>query len=275
MDEIRLRSRSAAAAAVLSLTVGLSAAPSGPPAGPATANLPRTADGKPDLEGIWQVRNRTAAYDLENHDTGKGQPAGTSVVEGGAIPYQPWAAAKRAENFSKRQTADPLAQCYMPGVPRIMYMDFPFHIFQTRGQVAILFEWSQVYRLIYTNGSAPPAGIDFWMGDSRGNWEGDTLVVNVTNHNDKTWFDMAGNFHSDALRIVERYTLTDADTIRYEATIQDPKVFTRPWKISLELYRDKKPDRVLEYQCQAEAEEASGAFPREPRTWYPKPGEGK
>ena len=163
----------------------------------------------------------------------------------------------------------------MPGVPRIMYMDFPFHIFQTPTQVAILFEWSQVFRLIYTDGSAPPAGIDFWMGDSRGHWEDDTLVVNVTNHNDRTWFDMAGNFHSDVLRVVERYTMSDVDTIHYEATIEDPKVFTRPWKIALPLYREKALDRVLEYQCNAEAEELSGAFPREPRTWYHRPGDTK
>ncbi|HUK37255.1 MAG TPA: hypothetical protein VLV86_25240, partial [Vicinamibacterales bacterium] len=117
--------------------------------------------------------------------------------------------------------------------------------------------------------------IDFWMGDSRGHWEGDTLVVQVTNHNDKTWFDMTGNFHSDAMVLVERYTMTDADTIRYEATIQDPKVFTRAWRISLPLRRDKDLDRVLEYQCNAEAEEVNGAFPREARMWYRRPGEEK
>ena len=104
------------------------------------------------------------------------------------------------------------------------------------------FEWSQVYRLIYTNGSKPREGIDFWMGDSRGRWEGDTLVVDVTNHNDKTWFDMAGNFHSEAMQLVERYTMLDADTIQYEVTIEDPKVFTRPWKISMPLYRQKDMD---------------------------------
>ena len=109
------------------------------------------------------------------------------------------------------------------------------------------------------------------MGDSRGRWEGDTLVVQVTNHNDRTWFDMAGNFHSEALKLVERYTLLDADTLRYEVTIEDPKVFTRPWKISMPLHRHKDMDRLLEYQCQAEAEEANGAFEREPRTWYPEP----
>jgi len=236
--------------------------------GPAKT-LPRTADGKPNLQGIWQVRN-SAAADLQDHAARHGMPAGRSVVVGGEIPYQPWAAAKKQENYVKRATADPLAKCYMPGVPRIMYMDFPYHIFQTRDHVAITFEWSSIFRLIYTNGKPGPKGIDFWMGDSRGRWEGDTLVVDVTDHNDKTWFDMAGDFHSDALHVVERYTMQDADTIQYEATIEDSKVFTRPWKISVPLYRQKQMDRILEYQCQAEAEEASGDFERNPRTWYPK-----
>jgi hypothetical protein len=198
-------------------------------------------------------------------------PAGRSVVEGGEIPYQPWAAAKKAENFANRATADPLSHCYLPGVPRIMYMEWPFQIFQTPTHVAMTFEWTQVHRLIYTNGSKPADGIEFWMGDSRGRWDGDTLVVEVTNHNDRTWFDMAGNFHSEALKVVERYTLLDRDTLQYEATIEDPKVFTRPWKISMPMYRHKDMVRLLEYQCQAEKEEASGDFEREPRTWYPKP----
>src|SRR4051812_38605924 len=235
-------------------------------------SLPRTADGKPNLQGIWQVRNR-AAVDLQDHAARNGMPAGKSVVEGGAIPYQPSAAAKRLENFANRQTADPLSHCYLPGVPRIMYMEYPFQIFQTPQHIAMTFEWSQVYRLIYTNGKAGRTGVDFWMGDSRGHWEGDTLVVDVTNYNDKTWFVMAGDFHSDALKLTERYTLLDADTIQYEVTVQDPKVFTRPWKISMPLYRQKNMDRILEYQCQAEAEEANGAFERDPHTWYPKPGE--
>ena len=231
--------------------------------------IPRTADGKPNLQGIWQVHNR-ASYDLQDHAAKHGMPAGKGVVEGGEIPYQPWAAAKKQENFANRQTADPLSKCFMPGIPRIMYMEFPFHIFQTRDHIAVTFEWSQVFRLIYTNGKPGPVGIDFWMGDSRGRWEGDTLVVEVKDHNDKTWFDMAGNFHSEALRLVERYKLLDADTIQYEVTIEDPKVFTRPWKISMPLYRQKGMDRILEYQCQAEAEEAKGLFERDPRTWYPK-----
>ncbi|HLG60018.1 MAG TPA: hypothetical protein VI485_32055 [Vicinamibacterales bacterium] len=260
------RSAASIAACALALLVSTSSCARTPSA----PTLPRTADGKPDLQGIWQVRN-TAAYGLEDHVARDGMPAGRSVVEGGTIPYQPSAAAKRIENAANQKTADPLATCYMPGVPRIMYMDFPFQIFQTPEHIAITFEWSQVHRTIYTNGAAAPDGIDFWMGDSRGRWEGDTLVVDVRNHNDRTWFDTTGTFHSGALHVVERYTMSDADTIQYEATIEDPQVFTRPWKIAMPLYRHKNRDRILEYQCQAETEEANRAFEREPRTWYPGP----
>ena len=229
---------------------------------------PRTADGKPNLQGIWRVRN-SADVDLLDHPATNGGRAGRGVVEGGAIPYQPWAAKKKSENYAARATADPMAKCFMPGVPRVMYLDYPFHIFQTRDAVAITFEWSQLFRLIHTNGSKPVQGIDFWMGDSRGRWEGDTLVVAVTNHNDKPWFDRAGNFHSEQLKLEERFTLGDADTLRYEVTVEDPKVFTRPWKISMPFYRQKDMDRILEYQCQAEASEANGAFERDPKTWFP------
>ena len=231
-------------------------------------NIPRTPDGKPNLQGIWQVRNH-AADDLQDHAARDGRPAGKSVVEGSEIPYLPAAEAKKKENYANRKTEDPLSKCYLPGVPRIMYMEFPYQIFQTKDHVAITFEGSSVFRLIYANGKSGPKGIDFWMGDSRGHWEGDTLVVEVSDHNDKTWFDMAGNFHSDALHLTERYTMLDPDTIQYEVTIQDPKVFSRPWKISMPLYRQKDMNRILEYQCQAEAEEANGLFERDIRTWYP------
>jgi hypothetical protein len=265
----------AAGLTTLLLTVSCSQAPT-----PATSaqSFPRTADGRPDLQGIWQVRN-SAAADLEDHAARHGMRPGRSVVlteanaAGGAIPYQPSAAEQRRTNAASRDTLDPLAKCYMPGVPRIMYMPFPFQIFQTRDHVAMTFEWSQVFRLIYTNGSKAADGISFWMGDSRGRWEGDTLVVDVTNHDDRSWFDMAGNFHSDALRVVERFTMRDTDTIQYEATIADTKVFTRPWTISLPLQRVAGMDRVLEYQCNAEAEEANGAFERDSKTWYPGPGQ--
>ena len=233
--------------------------------------LPRTVDGKPDFKGIWQASS-TAAADLQDHAAAFNMLAGKSVVTGGAIPYQPWAAQKKAENFQNRQKADPLAQCYLPGIPRIMYMDFPFQIFQTPQAVAITFEWSLVHRLIHMDGSRHPADIDSWMGDSRGRWEGDTLVVDVANYNDKTWFDMAGDFHSNALHVVERYRMTDHDTIQYEATLEDAKVFTKPWTISIPLKRRTDRDRLFEYNCQAEAEEVSGAFTREDRTWYPGKG---
>jgi hypothetical protein len=243
-----------------------------PPETPAPRQpLPRTADGKPNLDGIWQASS-TAAADLQDHAARYNMLAGRSVVVGAEIPYQPWAATKKAENFQNRQKADPLAQCYMPGVPRIMYLDFPFQIFQTPRAVAITFEWSLVYRLIYTDGSQHPADLDSWMGDSRGRWDGDTLVVDVANHNDKTWFDMAGDFHSNALHVVERYRMTGPDTIQYEATIEDSKVFTKPWTIRIPLHRRSDRDALFEYNCQSEAEEVSGAFTREERTWYPGAG---
>ena len=238
---------------------------------PSAAQIPRMADGKPNLQGIWQVRNR-ASYNLEDHHARHGMPPGRGVVDGGAIPYQEWALKKRDENYANRYTADPVAQCHMPGVPRIMYMEHPFQIFQTPAHVAMTFEWSLVHRLIYTNGSKHIDGIEFFMGDSRGRWEGDTLVVEVTNHNDRTWFDMAGNFHSEALKLTERYTMTNRDTIRYEVTVEDPKVFTRPWKISMNLYRHSAEDvpKLLEYHCYAEKSEEDGSLHRDPQTWFPK-----
>jgi len=253
----------------LALTTALIAAPKRTP--DPRQPLPRTADGKPSFDGIWQASG-SAAADLQDHAARYNMLAGRSVVLGVEIPYQPSAGRKKAENFQNRQKADPLAQCYMPGVPRIMYMDFPFQIFQTPQAVAIAFEWSLDYRLIYTDGSPHPADLDSWMGDSRGRWEGDTLVVDVRNYNDKTWFDMAGDFHSDALHVVERYRMTDPDTIQYEATIEDSKVFTKPWTISIPLHRRTDRDRLFEYSCQSEAEEVTGAFPREERTWYPDSG---
>jgi hypothetical protein len=233
------------------------------------STLPRTADGKPNLQGVWQVRNN-AAFGLEDHVARHEMPAGRSVVEGRTIPYLPDAAKQRLELAADPQN-DPLSKCYMPGVPRIMYMPYPFHIYQTPDHIAITFEWSQVHRTIHTNGVAGPEGIDFWMGDSRGRWEGDTLVVDVKDLNGKTWLDTTGTFHTDQVHVVERYTMTDADTIQYEATIEDPKVFSRPWKIAMPIYRHTDRDRILEYQCQAELEEANGDFERDPKTWYPGP----
>jgi hypothetical protein len=253
--------------AAFALASALAAAPGRTPT--PQQPLPRTADGKPNFEGIWQASS-TAAADLEDHAARYNMLGGRSVVVGTEIPYQSWAVAKKAENFQNRQNADPVGKCYIPGVPRIMYLDFPFQIFQTPQAVAMTFEWSLDYRLIYTDGSPhPDADTTFWMGDSRGRWDGDTLVVDVANNNDKTWFDMAGDFHSEALHVVERYHMTDPDTIQYEATIDDSKVFTKPWTIRIPLHRRTDRDRLFEYACQAELEEANGAFTREERTWYP------
>jgi hypothetical protein len=218
------------------------------PAAPAAG--PRTADGRPDLSGIWQAFS-TAAWDIQDHQAQEGVPAGQGVVEGNEIPYQPWAAARKLENYKNRATADPERQCYLPGVPRAMYMPFPFQIFQTPEMVIMLFEYAHAVRYVYTNGTMHPEGhIDWWMGDSRGRWEGNTLVVTARHFNDQTWFDRAGNFHSEALRVTERYTPMGPDHIQYEATIEDEKVFTRPWKMNLILYRRKEPNfRILEYEC--------------------------
>ena len=234
-------------------------------------SLPRTTEGRPNLQGIWQVANR-ASYNIEDHVARHDMPAGRGVVDGGEIPYQAWALEQRNANFSARAAADPLSKCYLPGVPRMMYMEFPFHIFQTNDHVAITFEWQQVFRLIYANGEPPMyPGIEAWMGHSRGRWEGDVFVVDVTDHNDSTWFDAAGNFHSDAMQLTERYTMLDKDTIEYAVSIDDPEVFTRPWTMRMELHRQTKMDRILEYQCQAEVEEANGDFERDERVWYPAP----
>jgi hypothetical protein len=256
-----------AAITAIALSTALIAAPPGAPTAQ-QQTVPRTADGKPDLEGIWQASS-SAAADLQDHAASLNVLAGRSVVVGNEIPYQPWAAKKRAENFQNRQTADPLSKCYLPGVPRIMYLDFPFQIFQTPKAIAMTFEWELDYRLIHTDGTPHPTDDDSWMGDSRGLWDGDTLVVDVANINDKTWFDMAGDFHSDALHVLERYRMTDRDTIQYEAAIQDSKVFSKPWTIHIALHRRTDRDRLFEYSCQSEVEEANGAFTREERTWYP------
>ena len=213
--------------------------------------LPRTPQGHPDFAGIWQVMN-SAAWDIQDHHAQEGVPAGQGVVEGNEIPYQPWAAEKKQENYENRATADPETNCYLPGVPRITYMPYPLQIVQTPDHIAILYEYVHAVRNIFMDSPHPEGPIDWWMGDSRGRWEGDTLVVDVVHFDDRTWFDRAGNFHSDALHLVERYSFMDRDTINYEVTIEDPKVFTRPWKMSMLLYRHKERNfQLLEYECYA------------------------
>ena len=256
-------SPSASAGAVSSSASGGAASPSTagaasppPPAGREQAAAsasgydgPRTPDGRPDLSGIWQVLN-SAAWDIRPHNARDGVPAGLGVVEGGAVPYQPWAAEQQQENEANRLTADPLRRCYLPGVPRITYMPFPFRILQTPDHVVVTYEFAHAVRIIYTDGSPHPLPNDFWMGDSRGHWEGDTLVVDTTHFNGRTWLDAAGNFHGDALHVVERYTPTTPYHIDYEVTLEDPDVFTRPWTMRMTLYRRMDEGlQILDYDC--------------------------
>jgi hypothetical protein len=212
-------------------------------------NMSRTPDGKPDMSGIWQAVN-SAAWNILPHPAEDGVPAGLGVVEGNEIPYRPEAAAKQRQNFANRATLDPETKCWLPGVPRATYMGFPFQIVQTPTQVSILYEYGHALRNIFMSSPHPRGPIEFWMGDSRATWDGDTLVVDVVHFNDQTWFDRAGNHHSEQLHVVERYTPVDRNHINYEATIEDPKVFTRAWKMSMPLYR--RLDRnmqLLEYEC--------------------------
>ena len=229
------------------------------PAGqaPAAYRALRTADGRPNLNGIWQVLN-TANWDLQDHAARPGPtelgvigavPAGQGVVVGNEIPYQPWAAAKQKENLANRLTADPEVRCYMPGVPRATYMPFPFQIIQGSAVIMMAYEFASASRVVAMT-PAPPSPIDAWMGDSHGRWEGDTLVVDVRGFNEKTWFDRSGNFHSDALHVTERFTPINANALDYQATIEDPKVFTRPWTIRMPLYRRLETHaQLLEFKC--------------------------
>jgi len=212
---------------------------------------PRTPDGQPDLQGIWQAVN-TAVWNIQDHSASLGVPAGQGIVDGNEIPYRQEALAKRLENYRNRTTDDPERKCYMVGTPRILYMPYPFQIVQTRNQIAIISEYVHTVRSIRLAGQHPAGSVQWWMGDSRARWEGETLVVDVTNFTDQTWFDRSGNYHSDALHVVERYTRIGPDHIQYEATLEDPKTFTRPWKISMPLYRRvERNAQLLEYECQA------------------------
>jgi hypothetical protein len=229
-------------------------------------------EGKPDLNGIWQAMNE-ANYDLEGHTARSAMalrpgpygpvpaaqvlalgavgavPPSMGVVEGGEIPYKPEALKKKKENQENWLTRDPEIKCYLPGVPRATYMPQPFRIFENSKQIFIAYQYAGAVRNFYLKdpGKAP---VDSWMGQSYAHWEGETLVVDVTGMNEDSWFDRAGNFHSDALHVVERYTRTSPDVIAYEATIEDPNVFTRPWKISMPLYRrQEKNEQLMEFKC--------------------------
>jgi hypothetical protein len=244
----------------LALAFGLAALWHGevPTFGQTTYRAPRTPDGKPNLNGVWQAINN-ANWNLEAHSAQMGPvtalgasfsiPGGQSVVEGGTIPYRPEALAKRRENAANWMKLDPEVKCYMAGIPRATYQPFPFQIVQTSADVLMVYEFASATRTIYMN-TTEEAPLDSWMGWSRGRWEGETLVVDVTGFNDRTWFDRAGNYHSEQLHVVERFTATGPDHLHYEATIEDPAVFTRPWKISMPLYRRKDANaQLVDYKC--------------------------
>ena len=256
-----------AAAMAFAFWAGTSTSGQGP-----AARIPRTSDGKPDLNGIWQALN-TANYDLEAHVARPALmmrpgpivpvpakevvalgavgsvPSGVGVVVGGSIPYTPEGLAKKKENQENWLTRDPEIKCYLPGVPRATYMPFPFQIFQSDKAFAIAYEYAGAYRNIYLKDPGPPQ-IDSWMGQSIGHWEGTTFVIEVNGFHDQSWFDRAGNHHSEAMKVTERFTMTDPDHLQYEATIDDPKTFTRPWKIAMPLYRHVNKDaRLGQFKC--------------------------
>ncbi len=263
----------AVAAVVLGATI--TACTTGAPA--QTAEPGRTVDGKPDFSGIWQALNE-AHWDLEAHAARPGMvtqpgphgfdfaevpaapvialgavggvPASVGVVEGdGRIPYTPEARAIKEENAQNWIDRDPEIKCYLPGIPRAMYMPYPFQIFQSTNKIQMAYAFTSTARTIHLDEVEGPPD-DTYMGHSVGRWEGDTLVVDVTDFNGRNWFDRAGNFHSEALHLVERFTPISPDAIHYEVTIEDPNVFTRPWRISMPLYRRLEPNmQLMEYRC--------------------------
>jgi len=265
-------------AAVISILLSLGITQSAAPAAAGQGAPVRTA-GKPDFSGIWQANN-TANWDLLTHQARPMVaqpgllpnsvvlaapvvplgaigwiPGGLGVVEGDQIPYQPWAAARKKENQEHWLDRDPEIKCFQPGVPRAMYMPYPFQIIQSASKIMMVFEYANAQRTIHLNKMEEYPNVAY-MGYSVGRWEGDTLVVDVTDLTDATWFDRSGNFHSDALHVVERYTLMGRDVIRYEAAIEDPQVFARPWKISMPLYRRLDANaQLMDFRCVEMVEE--------------------
>jgi hypothetical protein len=244
------------------------AAPAAPaPAAAAQARpaaRPAQIAGHPNFNGIWQAIG-TAHWNLEDHSASAtpiwqlgalyAVPAGQSVIEGGSIPYTPAALKQRDENMKGWPKSDPEAKCYMPGIPRATYMPYPFQIIQGTEHIAMVSEYKSALRDIYMN-STKKAPADSWMGWSNGKWEGNSLVITVNGFNDQTWFDRAGNHHSDALVVTERYTLNGENHINYEARMEDKNTFTRPWTIRMPLYRRLEPNvQLLEFKCVEFSEE--------------------
>ncbi|MES2302369.1 MAG: hypothetical protein V4521_09925 [Pseudomonadota bacterium] len=222
-------------------------------AAPAAPAIPRQADGKPDFAGIWQVLGE-ADYDLEPHASRRDAPPGPGVVEGGKIPYTPEALERRASNFATRAKDDPRLKCWVLGVPRGVYYPAPFQIFQRAQDLTLVHQFGNQVRTIRTDGSDHPEEKhqEFWLGDSRGHWEGDTLVVDVADFNEETWLDRAGNFHGPDLHVVERWTFVDPNTISYSVTLDEVGIFTKPWTINVLLHRRRdKGFQLIEDYCYA------------------------
>ncbi len=231
----------------------------------AQPKTPARISGHPNLNGLWEAVN-TANWNLEAHSASAlkdfwqmgaiaAVPAGQSFVDGGTIPYKPEALAQRDENRAQWPKSDPEAKCYMPGIPRATYMPYPFQIVQGDGDILFVYEFASANRIVHMS-NHEEAPVDSWMGWSNGHWDGDTLVIEVTGNNDQTWFDRAGNYHGGSLKVTERYSVIDDNHLQYEATIEDPDTFTRPWKISMPLYRHVEPKaQILEFKCVEFAEE--------------------
>lgn len=231
-----------------------------------SGEIPRTPSGKPDLSGIWQAMT-SAHYDVEPHAASEGphpglmgalsaMPAGLGIVEGGRIPYNEQSLRVRDANKASALDNDPLTKCYMPGVPRANYMPFPFQIVQSEGVILMAYEVAESNRIVYVDQPELESQVDAWMGHSNAHWEGDTLVVRVSGQMPDTWFDRSGNHHSYEMVVEERWTLTGADHVQYEATITDPNTFTAPWTISFPLYRHVADNmQLLEFKCAEFAEE--------------------
>jgi hypothetical protein len=245
---------SLAVSALLGVTSSVQAAPAKPKkpvaAVTGTSEIPRAANGKPDFSGIWQTLSE-ADYDLEPHAGRRDAPPSAGVIEGGQIPYLPKALATKTKNFDARGKDDPRLKCWSLGIPRSVYYPAPFQIFQRDRDLTLIHQLGHQVRTIHTNDTLHQEGAEsnFWLGDSRGHWEGDTLVVDVTELNDETWLDRAGNYHSEDLHVVERWSFIDKNTISYSATIDDKSVFSRPWTIHVVLNRREKGFELIEDYC--------------------------
>jgi len=238
-------------AAAILLTVG--------PAEAQQLERPERMLGRPNLNGVWQALN-TANWNLEGHSAEELEsawqlgaigaiPAGQSVVDGGTIPYLPEALARRDDNRAAWPARDPEAKCYMLGVPRVTYHELPFQIFQSNGDLLMVYPFAAANRIIYMSDDSE-LPIDSWMGKSNGTWEGDTLVVETTGSNGQTWLDRAGNHHSNQLTVTERFTLLGPNHIWYEATLEDPLTYSEPWTIQMPLYRlIEENAQLLEHKC--------------------------